>query len=66
MLSFFQKEGLPFARWALGLPREVIFNLQIRLIYLFIYFFPTSPPVEFGTEIDWLAKNFNFTFAICL
>lgn len=58
MLYCFEMEGLPSARWTLGLPEEVIVNLQIQLIYLFINILQEGS----GTKIPWLARIFDLEF----
>lgn len=58
----FKMEGLPLATWMQGLPGEVIFNLQIQLIYLFIYFLDILQE-GFGTKINRLARNFDLAFS---
>lgn len=67
MLSFFQKEFLPF------LPdgprdcqeRSSSTYRSSSFIYLSIYFLHI-PPAEPGTEIHSVANHFNFTFAVSL
>lgn len=53
MLCCFEMEGLPLATRTMGLPREVILNLQIQLIYLFIYLFIFSTFAEKDLALEF-------------